>query len=131
MLKTITHFLKQAECSYCQENDYAEKKEVYKGWSLYVREEEMYSSLLLYNPNLKKDISYFTQLNDSITLLGKDNQLLLKLDYISNYNHNNYALLVPDDSHLETFESLEKKEKNNDENINAHLILNDLTIQLK
>ena len=131
MLKTITHFLKQAECSYCQENDYAEKKEVYKGWSLYVREEEMYSSLLLYNPNLKKDISYFTQLNDSITLFGKDNQLLLKLDYISNYNHNNYALLVPDDSHLETFESLEKKEKNNDENINAHLILNDLTIQLK
>ena len=131
MLKTITHFLKQAECSYCQENDYTEKKEVYKGWSLYVREEEMYSSLLLYNSNLKKDISYFTQINDSITLLDKDNQLLLKLDYISNYNHNNYALLVPDDSYLETFDSLEKKDKNNDENINAYLILNDLTIQLK
>lgn len=131
MLKAITHFLKQAECSYCQENDYTEKKEIYKGWNLYVREEEMYSSLLLYNPKLKKDISYFTQLNDSITLCDKNNKLLLKIDYISNYTNNNYALLVPDDFYLETFESLEKKGKNNDKNINAYLILNDLTIQLK
>ena len=131
MLEIIIRLLKQTECSYCQENDYSEKKEHYKGWDLYVKEEEMYSSLLLYNHKLKKDISFYTQLNDSISILDKNNNIILKLDYISNYSNTNYAQLVPDDSFIDFYETLDKKDKCGNEKINGYLLIDNINIQLK
>ena len=54
MLPYIQNFLKNSGCSYCQENDYTDPKEIYTKWSLYLKEYEMYSSLILYHEKQKK-----------------------------------------------------------------------------
>ena len=66
MLQTVQTFLKNTGCSYCQENDYSEDKNINKNWLLYLKEAEMYSSLVLYNKQNKKDISHYCNLNDKI-----------------------------------------------------------------
>ena len=57
MLLYIQQFLKNSGCSYCQENDYTDPKENYTNWSLYIKEYEMYSSLILYHEKQKMVIS--------------------------------------------------------------------------
>ena len=112
MLQGITNFLKNTGCSYCQENDYSDKKENYQNWNLCIKENDMFSALILYNEQLNKDISYLAQKNSSIDIIDQStNKIILKLDYVSNFEDNNYAILVPDDKYEETYEELSKKEK--------------------
>ena len=77
MMDLITNILKNTGCSYCQENDHSDKKEYANNWNLYLRESDMYSSLLLFNHKLDKDISYYTRKNDSISLIDKDKNIIL------------------------------------------------------
>ena len=122
MMDLITNILKNTGCSYCQENDHSDKKDYANNWNLYLRESDMYSSLLLFNHKLNKDISYYTIKNDSISLIDKDNNIILQLDYISNYDKTNYAILTPSEKYIENYEKLEKKNNVKHEKLDAYLM---------
>ena len=121
MLHYIQQFLKNSGCSYCQENDYTDPKENYTNWSLYIKEYEMYSSLILYHEIQKKDISFYINQNDSIKLLKK-NKTIIELDFISKDDDNNLAILVPDEKYQEYYKNIEKKSKNLNKNLKAFFI---------
>ena len=55
-MQTLQTFLKNTGCSYCHENDYRDDKNINKDWSLYLKEEEMYSSLVLHNKQCLESI---------------------------------------------------------------------------
>ena len=123
MLQAVNTFLKNAGCSYCQENDYSDKKENYQNWKLCIKENDMFSALILYNDSLKKDISYLSHKESSIDVIDKnDNKIILKLDYISNFENNNFAILVPDDKYEEVYEELSKKDKKFIKDLNSYYI---------
>ena len=123
MLQAVNNFLKNAGCSYCQENDYSDKKENYQNWKLCIKENEMFSALILYNESLKKDISYLSQKNSRIDLISKkDNKVVLKLDYIGNFEDNNFAILVPDEKYEKIYEELIKKERKLIKELNSYYI---------
>ncbi len=123
MLELIHNFLKNTGCSYCQENDYSDDKNIKKNWSLYLKECEMYSSLVLYNKNNKKDISFFCNVNDKIKLY-KDNKLIIELEYISKSEDNNYAILVPLEKYQDYYQEIENKNKTFDKNIDSYFVDN-------
>ena len=123
MLEYIQTFLKNTGCSYCQENDYSDDKNINKNWSLYLKESEMYSSLVLYNQSNKKDISFYTSINDKIKLYQK-NKLIIELEYISQNEENNYAILVPDEKYQEYYQDIEKKNKKFDKTLNSYYVDN-------
>lgn len=123
MLELIHNFLKNTGCSYCQENDYSDDKNIKKNWSLYLKECEMYSSLVLYNKNNKKDISFFCNVNDKIKLY-KDNKIIIELEYISKSEDNNYAILVPLEKYHDYYQEIENKNKTFDKNIDSYFVDN-------
>ena len=120
MSELLTNILKNIGCSYCQEYEYQENINYFKSWKLYLKEYEMYSAMILYNDKLKKDISHIIKKNDSIFLLTNNN-IVLKLEYISNESDNN-AILVPTDEYNEFYEKIEEMNKSFDENLKAHYI---------
>lgn len=121
MLASLQTFLKNSGCSYCQENDYSDSKEIYSNWSLYIKEYEMYSSLILYHDKMKKDISFYIKQNESIKLLKK-NKIIIEVDYISKDDVNHLAILVPHEKYQEYYENIEKKNKNFNHELNAYLV---------
>jgi hypothetical protein len=123
MTEFITNLLKNLGCSHCQEYEFQnyQNKEDLKDWKLYLKEYEMYSSMILYNEKLKKDVSYIINKNESIYLLD-NNDIYLKLEYISDSEEDNSPILVPTDEYQELYENIEKMEKIFDKNINAHYI---------
>lgn len=123
MLEYINNILKNTGCSYCQENDYSDDKNLKKNWSLYLKETDMYSSLVLYNKNNKKDISFFCNVNDKIKLY-KEDKLIFELEYISKSEDNNYAILVPLEKYQEYYQEIEKKNKTFDKNIESYFVDN-------
>lgn len=122
MFNLIDGFLKNIVCSNCTEHEFEETylKENYKSWKLYLKEYELYSTMILYNEKLEKDISYLINKNDTIILLN-DKEIYIKLEYISN-NSDGTAILVPTDEYQEVYEKIESMEKNLDIKINAHYI---------
>ena len=120
MSELLTNILKNIGCSYCQEYEYQENINYFKSWKLYLKEYEMYSAMILYNDKLKKDISHIIKKNDSIFLLTNNN-IVLKLEYISNESDNN-AILVPTDEYNEFYEKIEEMNKSFDEDLKAHYI---------
>lgn len=120
MSELLTNILKNIGCSYCQEYEYQENINYFKSWKLYLKEYEMYSAMILYNDKLKKDISHIIKKNDSIFLLA-DNNIVLKLEYISNESDNN-AILVPTDEYNEFYEKIEEMNKSFDNNLKAYYI---------
>ena len=120
MSELLTNILKNIGCSYCQEYEYQENINYFKSWKLYLKEYEMYSAMILYNYKLKKDISHIIKKNDSIFLLTNNN-IVLKLEYVSNESDNN-AILVPTDEYNEFYEKIEEMNKSFDENLKAHYI---------
>ena len=121
MLASFQRFLRNSGCSYCQENDYSEIKEIYSNWSLYIKEYEMYSSLILYHDKMKIDISYYIKQNEPIKLLKK-NKVILEVDFISKDDTNQLAILVPHENYQEYYENIEKKSKNFNPELNAYLV---------
>lgn len=121
MLEVLQNFLKNTGCSYCQENDYSDNKNMNKNWSLYLKESEMYSSLVLYNKENKKDISYYCCIGDKIKLFQK-NKLILELEYISKNEEDNYAILVPDEQYQNYYQDIEKKNKKFDKNLQSYYV---------
>ena len=110
-------------CSHCQEYEFQENnKENYKEWKLYLKEYEMYSAMILYNPKLKKDISYLISKNETIILYQKENnEIFLKLEYILS-DENNNSILVPTDEFQDIYEKIEQLEKEFDKDRNAYYI---------
>ena len=124
MTEFITNFLKHLGCSHCQEFEFHNNKnnENLKEWKLYLKEYEMYSAMLLYNENLKKDISYIINKNESVFLLNDKNDIFLKLEYISNNEEDNISILVPTDEYQDIYENIESMEKTFDKEMNAYYI---------
>ena len=52
-----------------------------KSWKLYLKEYDMYSAMLLYNDNLKKDISFIIKKNECINLLDDKGDVFIKAHY--------------------------------------------------
>jgi len=46
----------------------------------------------------------------------------LQLDYISNYDKTNYAILTPSEKYIENYEKLEKKNNVKHEKLDAYLM---------
>lgn len=122
-MENIKLFLKNTGCSYCQENDYSDDKNINKDWSLYLKEEEMYSSLVLYNKKNKKDISYYININDKVKLY-QENKLIIELEYVNQNEDEYYAILVPDEKYQEYYQEIEKKNKIYDKNLKSYYIDN-------
>lgn len=121
MLEYVQTFLKNTGCSYCQENDYSDDKNINKNWSLYLKETDMYSSLVLFNKDNKKDISHYCNQNDKIKLYQK-NKLVLELEYISKNDDDNYAILVPDEKYQDYYQDIEKKNKKFDKDMKSYFV---------
>ena len=124
MSELLTSLLKNIGCSHCQEFEFQENynKDSYKSWKLYLKEYEMYSAMILYNSKLDKDISYLIGKNDSILLLNENNEIFIKLEYISNNEEDNTSILVPTDEYQELYEQIETMDKKFDKKKNAYLI---------
>ena len=124
MTEFITNVLKNLGCSHCQEYEFQENynNENMKSWKLYLKEYEMYSAMLLYNDNLKKDISYIIKKNECIYLLNDKDEVFIKLEFISISEDDNNSILVPTDDYQELYESIEQMDKIYDKNLDAHLI---------
>ena len=124
MTEFITNFLKHLGCSHCQEFEYQNTRnnENMKNWKLYLKEYEMYSAMFLYNENIKKDISYIITKNESIFLVKDNNDIFLKLEYISNNEDSNLPILVPTDEYQEIYETIESMEKTFDKDMDAYYI---------
>jgi hypothetical protein len=93
-----------------------------KSWKLYLKEYDMYSAMLLYNDNLKKDISYIIKKNECINLLNEKDEIFLKLEFVSENNDDKNSILVPTDDYLELYENIEQMNKVYDKDMNAYLI---------
>jgi hypothetical protein len=121
MNEYITYFLKNLGCSHCQEFDFHDNsnKENLKNWKLYLKEYEMFSSMLLYNEKLDKYISYIINKNDSIYLLDNKNDIFFKLEYISDNEEDNSPILVPTEEYVTLYEKIEQMEKIFDKKLNA------------
>lgn len=123
MTEFITKFLKNLGCSQCQEYEFQELNETnLKEWKLYLKEYEMYSAMILYNDNLKKDISYIIKKNETIFLLDSNDNIYIKLEYISQNEIDNMAILVPTDEYQEIYENIGNMDKKFDKEFNAYLI---------
>jgi len=124
MTEILANLLRHLGCSHCQEFEFQENKnkEIYNGWKLYLKEYEMYSAMILYNDILKKDISYLINKNESVFLLKENNEIFLKLEYISDNEIDNSPILVPTDDYQELYENIEEMEKIFDKEINAYYI---------
>ncbi len=132
MADFIIDILKYLKCSDCH-SDFetnininnitnTNKIDILKNWKLYLKEYEMYSSMILYNELLNKDISYIINKNESILLLNEDNSIYLKLEYISNNEHDNSPILVPTEDYEDLYNNIESSEKIFDNKLNAYYI---------
>jgi hypothetical protein len=126
MSDLITSVLKNLGCSYCQEYEFQENynKENHKSWSLYLKEYEMYSAMILYNDKLKKDISYIINKGESVFLLDENNEILVKLEFISKSDDEKTSILVPTDEYQSFYEKIEQLDKKFDKDLNAQFIGN-------
>lgn len=124
MTEFITNILKNLGCSHCQEYEFQENynKENMKFWKLYLKEYEMYSAMLLYNDNLKKDISYLIKKNECVYLLDDKDEVFIKLEFISKSEDDHNSILVPTDDYQELYESIEQMNKIYDKDLDAYLI---------
>jgi hypothetical protein len=120
----ITGLLKNLGCSHCQDFEFNDTKnnEKFKNWKLYMKEYDMFSAMTLYNDKIKKNISSIINLNESINLLDDDNNIFLKLEYISNNLEDNLPILVPTDDYEEIYEKIEQMDKIFDKDMNANYI---------
>jgi hypothetical protein len=124
MIEFITNILKKIGCSNCQEYELQEDydKENMKFWKLYLKEYEMFSAMLLYNDNLKKDISYIIKKNECILLLNDKDEIFIKLEFVSKSEDDNNSILVPTDDYKELYEKIEQMDKTYDKDLDAYLI---------
>ena len=124
MTEFITNILKSLGCSHCQEYEFQNNynKENMKSWKLYLKEYDMYSAMLLYNDNLKKDISFIIKKNECINLLDDKGDVFIKLEFISKSDDDTTSILVPTDEYQELYENIEQMNKTYDKNLDAYLI---------
>jgi hypothetical protein len=122
MTEFFTSLLKNLSCSQCQDFDINDSDNM-KDWNLYLKQYEMYTAMILYNHKLKKDISKIISKNESIILLDENNNVYIKLEFISNNEEDqNRAILVPTDEYQELYQNIEKMDKKLDETMKAYLI---------
>jgi len=122
MDKYVTDFLKNLGCSYCQEYTFEDNKNKYAEWKMYLREYEMYSSIHLYNEKLDKDISSVIKKGDIISLYDLENNLKIKLEFISMNDENTNAVLVPSEEYSDFYSQIESMNKKYDEKYKAYYI---------
>ena len=88
----------------------------------------MYSAMILYNEKLDKDISHYFKKGENIFLLNDKQEIILKLEYLSDNesektdNLNKTAILVPTEEYQEFYEKIEAMEKSFDPKLKAYYI---------
>ena len=124
MFEFMNGFLKNITCLNCTENEFESNyiKENYKDWNLYLKEYELYSAMIMFNEKIEKDISYLINKNDSILLYNENNEIFIKLEYISKNETDQLSILVPTDEYQILYESIENMEKKFDKKRNAYYI---------
>lgn len=125
MSEFITNLLKNLGCLHLSdsENDFI-KTDNSKNWKLYLKKYDMFSAMTLFNESLNKDISYLLNINESIFLLDNNNEIFLKLEYITKNEEDNCPILVLTDDYNELYEKVDKMDKIFDKNINGYFIGN-------
>jgi len=118
----FTNIIKNFNCSTCADHEFEDTHRIenYKNWKLFLKEYELYSAMILYNENLEKDISYLINKNDSILLIDSNEEIFIKLEYIS--NDNGTSILVPTDDYQNLYEKIENMDKTFDKTLNAKYI---------
>jgi len=123
MTELLTLFLKSLGCSQCQEFEYHENtSKKFKNWKLFLKKYEMYTAMILYNEELKKDISYIINKNDSILLLDDKNDVYMKLEYVSYNEDSNISILVPCDTYHELYQQIEEQDKEFNKELEAYYV---------
>ncbi len=123
MTEFITNILKNLGCSHCQEYEFQDtNNKENNSWKLYLKEYEMFSSMILYNDILKQNISSVIKKNESILLLDERKEVYIKLEYISDNEEDNTPILVPTDDYNELYEKIESMDKILDKDMNAYYI---------
>jgi ribosomal protein L33 len=123
MTELLTLFLKSLGCSQCQEFEYHEStSKKFKNWKLFLKKYEMFTAMILYNENLKKDISYIINKNESILLLDDTNEVYMKLEYVSNNEESKISILVPTDEYHELYQKIEEQENEFNKELDAYYI---------
>jgi hypothetical protein len=118
----FTNILKNFNCSSCADNEFEDNHHIgnYKNWKLFLKQYELYSAMILYNENLEKDISYLINKNESILLIDSNEEIFIKLEYIS--NDNGTSILVPTDDYQKLYEKIENMDKIFDKKLDAKYI---------
>jgi len=126
MSQLVTNILKNLGCSYCQEYEFQDNsKEKYKDWSLYLKEYEMYSAMILYNETLDKNISEYFKKGEYIALLDDKEEIIMKVEYLLDNEDENgvkNAILVPTDDYNSLYEKMEQSDKKFDTKLKASFI---------
>lgn len=128
MEQTISLFLKNLECTACQESydwmamapDYHESSssnEIQKGWNLYIKEFETYRAFVLWHPILQKDWSQVFPKKESVTLLDSNENQILTLE--SAGIQNEFMSWVPSEKDQAIYERILDQPKTLHPSINA------------
>ena len=120
-MEFASNILKQFNCSSCTQHEFEElNDDDFKDWSLFLKEHELYTSMILYNEKTDKDISSLLNKDDSVILYKNNDEIFIKLEYIVNDNNN--AILVPTDEYHSVYENIVNMDKKFNKKINAYFI---------
>ena len=116
----LTNALKYVLCSRCVEYEYQKNDEEFKGWTLYLKDFENYSALILKKGD--KDISKIIKTDSIISLLDDKSEVVIELEKIQFNESTNQSILVPTDKYEEIYKKMEEEKKEFDSSENAYII---------
>lgn len=131
--RTIHFFLENIQCTYCHEyqnintlgtNNDIESDRRLSSWSLYLKEFDNYSALILYHSVYKKDIIEVVK-NNSVDLIlyeVNNKNKFITLEFVSKNEEECTSIWVPCESDYQLYERIIEKEKKYDENMDAYII---------
>lgn len=135
--RTIHFFLENIQCTYCHEYQNINTLGLNKGseneilnerrlssWSLYLKEFDNYSALILYHSVYKKDIIEVVK-NNSFDLILYDvnnKNKFITLEFVSRNEEEGTSIWVPCESDYQLYERIIEKEKKYDEDMSAYII---------
>ena len=123
----VNYILNHINCSgtYCQEYESSNQDlemEKYRNWSLYVKQYELFSAMILYHEKMNKDVSEIITDKDSIELVCNGKRFI-QLDMIRRKNSTYiYSILVPSDDSMENYQEIEKMEKTYNKDKDAYFV---------
>ncbi len=137
--KYLHYIFDNFQCSYCNEytnlptkenkNNGEEENDIeYMNWSLYLKEFDDYSALILYHSIFKYDVielfkKYnFKKINELTLLDNINNNRFITLEFVSKNDSENTSIWVPSEKDYHLYERIIESNKKYDNNMDAFFI---------